>query len=254
MDELIADNQNLKQSVVASYLPDSKLNKILYAANLGTYFVFRALRIIPGGYHDPVSGTDYDLAINILQPVNQFGERSGKNEEGNSIEIGIVPAWIDDTETSKGQCIFLDLNFDDGDSEAGNNSVYRPIEMLEAGEDEKSAGYFSQLFVAFWDGTNYFNGLLPRPIIDKISTNEDWTYVETDYSIRLNRAAGDITYFDTPIDSCKKYNFQFLANKIPPVRGLFFIQGKSYICEKITATFTEYGMSQLLKGTFYRTD
>lgn len=254
MDELIADNQNLKQSVVASYLPDSKLNKILYAANLGTYFVFRALRVIPGGYHDPVSGTDYDLAINILQPVNQFGERSGKNEEGNSIEIGIVPAWIDDTETSKGQCIFLDLNFDDGDSEAGNNSVYRPIEMLEAGEGEKSAGYFSQLFVAFWDGTNYFNGLLPRPIIDKISTNEDWTYVETDYSIRLNRAASDISYFNSPIDNCKKYNFQFLANKIPPVRALFFIQGKPYICEKITATFTEYGMSQLLKGSFYRTD
>ena len=27
---------------------------------------------------------------------------------------------------------------------------------------------------------------------------------------------------------------------------------KKYICEKITATFKENGMSQLLKGTFYR--
>lgn len=35
------------------------------------------------------------------------------------------------------------------------------------------------------------------------------------------------------------------------VRSVFHIKGKHYLCEKITATFTEYGMSQLLKGEFY---
>ena len=36
------------------------------------------------------------------------------------------------------------------------------------------------------------------------------------------------------------------------VRSVFHIRGKRYICEKITATFTEKnGMSQLLKGVFY---
>lgn len=32
---------------------------------------------------------------------------------------------------------------------------------------------------------------------------------------------------------------------------LFFVRGKRYVCEKITATFTENGMSQLLKGEFW---
>lgn len=31
------------------------------------------------------------------------------------------------------------------------------------------------------------------------------------------------------------------------VRSVFHIKGKHYLCKKITATFTENGMSQLLK-------
>lgn len=252
LNDLIEANENLKKTVVGVEYPYSNLEKILYVESLNTYFVFRPVKIIPQSCYDPVYDTYYDQYVNILQPINQFGERIGTNEESDSIEIGIVPAWIDDTETSKGQCLFLELDFNDGETDG--NSEYLPISLLESGESEKSGAYFSQLFVAFWDGTNYFKGLQPRPIIDKISTNEDWTYVETGYSMRLNRDPSDLSYFNSPIDSGKKYNFQFLANKIPPVRALFFIQGKPYICEKITATFTEYGMSQLLKGTFYRTD
>lgn len=95
----------------------------------------------------------------------------------------------------------LELDFNDGETDG--NSEYLPISLLESGESEKSGAYFSQLFVAFWDGTNYFKGLQPRPIIDKISTNEDWTYVETGYSMRLNRDPSDLSYFNSPIDSCK---------------------------------------------------
>ena len=32
---------------------------------------------------------------------------------------------------------------------------------------------------------------------------------------------------------------------------LFIIRGKRYVCEKLTATFTSQGMSQLIKGSFY---
>ena len=35
-------------------------------------------------------------------------------------------------------------------------------------------------------------------------------------------------------------------------RAIFHIDGFRYICEKITATFTEYGMSRKMKGVFYR--
>ncbi|OUN70226.1 hypothetical protein [Barnesiella sp. An55] len=251
LEDLIEANKNLKETVVGVEYPNSNLDKILYVESLNTYFVFRPVKIIPQGRYDSVSDTYYDLYVNILQPINQFGERIGSNEDSNSIEIGIVPAWIDDTETSKGQCLFLELNFGDGEA-TSDNSKYLPLSLLDSGESENSGAYFSQLFVAFWDGTNYFKGFQPRPIIDKISMNEDWSFAETDYSMRLNDFSSNFVQFGMDIDNSKKYNFQFLAHEIPPVRAHFFIQGKEYVCEKITATFTENGMSQLLKGTFYR--
>lgn len=250
LEDLIEANKNLKETVVGVEYPNSNLDKILYVENMNTYFVFRPVKIIPQGRYDSVSDTYYDLYVNALQPINQFGERIGSNEESNSIELGIVPAWIDDTETSKGPCLFLELNFDDGEA-TSDNSKYWPLSLLDSGESEKSSAYFSQLFVAFWDGTNYFKGFQPRPIIDKIEMNEDWSFVETDYSMRLNDF-DSFVQLGMDIDSSKKYNFQFLSHEIPPVRAVFIIQGMPYICEKITATFTEFGMSQLLKGTFYR--
>ena len=53
------------------------------------------------------------------------------------------------------------------------------------------------------------------------------------------------------IASNKKYKFQFLAKDVPNVRSVFIIHGQRYICEKITATFTEDGMSELMKGEFW---
>lgn len=53
------------------------------------------------------------------------------------------------------------------------------------------------------------------------------------------------------IEPKMKTTFKFIADNIPDVRSVFLIRGKRYICEKITATFTENGMSQLLKGIFY---
>ena len=44
---------------------------------------------------------------------------------------------------------------------------------------------------------------------------------------------------------------KFLSDTIPNPRSLFIIRGKRYVCEKLTATFTSQGMSQLIKGSFY---
>ena len=57
------------------------------------------------------------------------------------------------------------------------------------------------------------------------------------------------------IDQSVKFTFKFLLKNddIPNVRNVFFIHGKKYLAEKITATFSaETGMSQLLKMTCYR--
>ena len=53
------------------------------------------------------------------------------------------------------------------------------------------------------------------------------------------------------VDPLQKFKFSFLSDTIPNPRAIFNIAGKRYVCEKITATFSEDGMSQLLKGEFY---
>lgn len=53
------------------------------------------------------------------------------------------------------------------------------------------------------------------------------------------------------INARQKFKFSWIGNDIPNPRAIFHIRGKRYLCEKITATFTEDGMSQLLKGEFY---
>ena len=61
-----------------------------------------------------------------------------------------------------------------------------------------------------------------------------------------------IKYPEYDVDLKKKYTFSFLSDKIPNPRAIFHINGFRYICEKITATFTENGMSRKMKGMFYK--
>lgn len=81
---------------------------------------------------------------------------------------------------------------------------------------------------------------------------EDWSNFQyLHFNMRLNNRQLNSRRIVRHIDTGKKTNFKFLADSIPNVRSVFIIHGKKYVCEKITATFTEQGMSQLLKGVFY---
>ena len=144
------------------------------------------------------------------------------------------------------------------------------------GNGEKNAKdeIFSNLFVAFWDGaTSMFVPKMPHPWIDSFDTDYSYVTQNTDtpqgtltitwraiyanhpFSLRINNLAYgqgvERTSF-TNIDRKKKYQFSFLAKEIPNVRSTFYIDGKKYLCAKIVATFGEEGMSQLLKGDFYK--
>ena len=124
---------------------------------------------------------------------------------------------------------------------------------IERGEKQKSEDYFDSIYVAFWDGNIWAPGHQPCPIIDSVMTDNDFNAIRSSYSLRLDRPSDsinrDMLYH---IDGKKKYNFSFLADEIPDVRAIFNIKGGRYLCEKITATFTEHGMSKKLKGVFYR--
>lgn len=49
-----------------------------------------------------------------------------------------------------------------------------------------------------------------------------------------------------------KFEFSFISDILPDVSSVFYINGQYYLCEKLTATFTESGMSQKIKGSFWR--
>ena len=73
----------------------------------------------------------------------------------------------------------------------------------------------------------------------------------TYFSMRLRSSIIGTNGRTHAIASNKKYKFNFLAKDIPNVRSMFIIHGQRYICEKITANFTENGMSELMKGEFW---
>jgi hypothetical protein len=148
----------------------------------------------------------------------------------------------------------------DTETEYGDGALAQSMagKTIEKGDQEKAEAYFDKLYVAFWDGNIRNSGKLPRPIVDKIEIDDDFTAVKPPYSLRLEPKKGldaqNIPYqYTYTIDNRKKYSFSFLSDEIPNPRAVFYIEGSRYICEKITATFHEStGKSQLLKGTFYR--
>ena len=130
---------------------------------------------------------------------------------------------------------------------------------IAKGEQKKSDAYFDKLYVGFWmDRNAQTKGGMPHPMVDKIEINDDFTVNHGPYSLRINQPEakdkdGVPLKYTYDIDNKKKYSFSFLSDEIPEPRALFYIEGRKYVCEKITATFHEgSGRSQLLKGVFYR--
>lgn len=144
-------------------------------------------------------------------------------------------------------------SYDDTDYDGGALAQANTGKAIEKGEVDKADAYYDCIYMAFWTGYMLWPRKQPCPIIDKVMINNQFQYVSSNYCLRLN--------FPTPqidrtaiyhIDGKKKYTFSFLADEIPDPRALFHINGGKYLCEKITAHFTEKGMSKMLKGVFYR--
>ncbi len=254
LTELVEDN--IQFAECTSYPRGSRVNKVLYAADVGTHFVVRCVRTEQ--VTDGPRGYKGYKRICELQPVNVFGDRVADGQSENTVELELVPAWVDSTEESKGKCLFLDIAaFDEEvadttlDTDPGR--VYQPIaaQLLAGGEPSgERAQYFDRIYLAFWDGAVPEAGKLPYPYIDWVTMGEGWNPIIAHVSMRLGATSARA---ERPrIDSRHKYEFKFLAKEIPDPRAVFNILGKRYLCEKITATFTEDGMSRLLKGTFYQ--
>lgn len=240
---------------------DNRIDKLLYAADCDAYFIIRAIsRKQVVEWRGKVIYVYYQYKCR-LQPVNLFGGRIvSDDEEADQTEIEFVPAWIDDTEEKYGRLLFLSFSgYDEDNDTTSEEDDKHPFmqtwsaSSLAAGEKEKKSEYYDRIFVGWYDGSNHFIGnRLPYPNVEDIAIADDWSnFAYVHFSMRINdRKIRRGRVFHT-IDPKKKTTFKFLADNIPDVRSVFLIRGKRYVCERITATFTENGMSQLLKIVCY---
>lgn len=233
--------------------PDDRLQDIsarhpLYDWETDTYLTFRTI-----GFFEYQNGdvTAHNVPKYILQPFNVFGSRI--NEDVEDIEIEFVPVCIDHTDDTHGMVMFLsfsDYN-EDSSSDTGSRQPFI-ASKIESGEKEKVSSFYDVIYVAFWPGANPsgYTGV-PSPVIDKVAVTHDG-YMLYDDNFSMRRYDNAPFALDIPkINPRQKFKFSFLSDTIPNPRSVFNIAGHRYVCEKITATFTEDGMSQLLKGEFY---
>lgn len=247
------------EKVKAGILTYYTTGMLLYAEDVDTYFVFRSI------------GTEYLGAwrqkgqytqVYVLQPVNVFGSGSIEDESDSAEEIEFVPVCIMDTRVSesddRGFMMFLRPPESDSSavdvSSSSTSAISQPYPSatIAKGEPGASGSCYDEIYVAFWDGKVPEKSDAVYPAIDAVTVGQDWTVRKSNFSMRLTGKPSTLLRPKLPqIDPRQKYKFSWLDSGIPNPRAIFFIRGKRYLCEKITATFTENGMSQLLKGEFY---
>lgn len=235
-------------------------NKLFYVIDVDTYFILRPYETWTG--IETITPSEFEITyryINCyLQPINQFAPLIHKKDENTpEIELAMIPVAIDETDVKeKGFTMFLTPG------EAGSTydttvdflSTNYPLQIISQGNIEKPEGFYDTIYLAFWRGS-YIEGKLPVPLIDSMTYNLNWEQTaHSGCSLRLK----DITMIASipndykNIDVSKKYEISFLMDEVPDVRAIFYINGKKFVCEKITTTFSENGMSELKKGVFYR--
>lgn len=247
---------------------DTTIGRILYAKDVDTHFVHRAVGTVNVKHRKGKDAFGNELikdvfyTLYVLQPVNIFGSGIPESEDVDTEELEFVPAWIQSTYISesddRGPMLFLapgEMPNHNGVSDT-DDGIKQPgaAYYIESGESESnSGGLYDVVYIGYWDGVNRSGGLSPCPQTDSFSVYDDWRIVNGEnFDLRINGTRSVCVQNDIPVvDPKKKYSISWLGDSVPDPRAIFHIEGRRYVCEKITATFTEYGMSQLLKGEFY---
>ncbi|MBD5226852.1 MAG: hypothetical protein HDS67_02190 [Bacteroidales bacterium] len=259
--ELIAANKGFRMWN-GEHLRGGRIEKLFYAADCDAYFAVEPYDRILRGVDDLFDRILWYFPSR-LRPVNLFGGRIvNESDDAPKEEIEFVPARIDETEKKYGRILFLSLSANDDDDVKEDDdeekflNYQKPFSVLtlEAGEKEKKTEFFDRIFVGWYDGSRFFNKepLLPAPAVENIMISDDWeNFGFAHFSLRLNDRNSARSRIINKIEPKMKTTFRWLSSSVPDVRSVFVIRGKRYVCEKITASFSESGRSALLKGDFY---
>ncbi len=168
--------------------------------------------------------------------LNRFGDYVYDPNSDETVELKIVPARIDYLSWSRGYAVFLEPAGYNETEDVDENDIRQPYGysiLSKDDEGDKAPEYYDKLLIAIWDGDGRYQ---PCPSVDE-RLSIDYRYKSYQNGILIKPK--------------EKIKLKFLSDKIPDVRSVFHIRGRRYLCEKITATFNDDGMSQLMKGEFY---
>jgi hypothetical protein len=238
------------------------IGTVYYAADIDMYFMHKVDRkqYVRASKGDTCNWCQYTTH---LIAINTFGERVvDDSDDADEQELELMPVRIDDTDDDHGLAMFLspssyseayDDSTDSDKIEDWDDLPFSQSHNYQAlgNGDIDEAEYYSSICVGFYNGDLSFPKLSPTPHVAPVELTENWQFARTNWSMQLARPDTLLAQDYPKIDPKIKYTFSFLADNIPDVRGVFLIGGKKYVCAKVTATFSETGMSELLKGEFY---
>lgn len=283
--------RGIYDTVKKTYQEMINSNGCYKATNEEFYYVPKGTRC-EYDYQDPdhpnTKEEDIDSAQFYAERVGEFAPIEAK-QGSKSVELKIVPAIIDEIDYDF--AVFLECGeyedpnaiYDDFDGHTSKGEIY-----IRKYEKEGQKEVFDKIFVAFWNAEifdtfkdertlvrdkwvyqgssgqgpaywdyeeqNVTKRCIPHPIVSNYEpvweeSCRNPTYFNFEgYSLALEAS----NFINKKIEGRVKYTFKFIADNVPDVGSTFIISGQQFLCKKITATFSEKGMSQLLKGEFYR--
>ena len=211
-------------------------NSLMYIKSLDLYGMWKVVKAPPqfqNGYY-------YQVVW-----INRFGDLIRDADSDNDIVLQMVPARVSFLDSEHSSAVFLAPSGYSEENYVDDDGIKQPIAFsnFSKGEPDSAAEYYDKMHLAYWGvprvdmlGLEIPEGGVPYPTVDGR------------FSLK-NRYADYLSGLQ--VNPKEKLKVSWLGSAIPDVRSIFHIRGKRYLCEKITATFTENGMSQLLKGEFY---
>ena len=188
-------------------------------------------------------------------PINRFSPYNSGKDSANEIEIEIVPAHISpfylyeyyinvSKRTNNGSCIKDTLSF------VGSLPQPTFAANILNGYTDIETWSFAQLPVAVVNTS--FSAKYKTAAIDYFVASVYGVSGQAIFDSNVNFRLSRLSNIFPDIDETQKYTFEFIASDFPDVKSIFYIKGKKYLCEKITANITYRGISELKKGSFYR--